>query len=367
MNEQGNRDQLRARIKSYMALPEAEQPQVLPREFGSADGVLNLLRTMVMMLTMILQPSIDGAPHGEILALRIRMFLSALEEFEIPMRRAKEKRKKVQQKEIVCPDNNAPHVNAEVADLTGLENVVGGSKPLWLARFNFVCLLNLPDSIVEFGSVRNYFEGKYLGERYVQEVKAARQRCPPTNITGTLLRRLHEAKAIESLVETQTSAVLKSFRSTENQSEDPRRKMMRGYVRIYKDLDTAVRQWHAYKPISVLETTERGLGILFYSNGCNRGEIKFVQVKSDVQCTSVHDCLRYWQWELTDTVFDFDDCVIKDFVVLLPKIDGKTGEYSTSSFEWSSAMLEHYGYNETGIKKNQVKMVARKREEEGWV
>ena len=86
------------------------------------------------------------------------MFLNALEDFEAPLRKAKPKKNKQKDK----GQDNIPSVNSEVADLVGLEDVVGGEKPIWLARFNFVCLLNLPETIMEFGSVRNYFEGKYL-------------------------------------------------------------------------------------------------------------------------------------------------------------------------------------------------------------
>jgi hypothetical protein len=41
--------------------------------------------------------------------------------------------------------------------------------------------LNLSDTVREFGSLRNYFEGKYLGERFVQEVKDAHQHCSHQN------------------------------------------------------------------------------------------------------------------------------------------------------------------------------------------
>ena len=52
----------------------------------------------------------------------------------------------------------------------------------------------------EFGSPRNYFEGKYLGERYVQEVKNIHKQCPATNVCGNLLKKLHQGKALELVV-----------------------------------------------------------------------------------------------------------------------------------------------------------------------
>jgi hypothetical protein len=45
---------------------------------------------MVVMLTTLMQPVVDGVSHSQILAVRIRLFLNAVEEFEMPMRRKKQ-------------------------------------------------------------------------------------------------------------------------------------------------------------------------------------------------------------------------------------------------------------------------------------
>ena len=47
---------------------------------------------MVLMMTTFLQPAVKGEAHSKILGVRVRLFLSALEEFEIPMRRKKQKK-----------------------------------------------------------------------------------------------------------------------------------------------------------------------------------------------------------------------------------------------------------------------------------
>jgi plasmid maintenance system killer protein len=59
----------------------------------------------------------------------------------------------------------------------------------------------------EFGLLRNYFEGKYLGERFVQEVKDARQHCSHQNVTTNLLKKLHQGKALEAMASTQSEKV----------------------------------------------------------------------------------------------------------------------------------------------------------------
>jgi hypothetical protein len=43
--------------------------------------------------------------------------------------------------------------------------------PSWISRYNFLCLLNLPDTIRHYGHVRNLWEGGSNGEGYLKRVK----------------------------------------------------------------------------------------------------------------------------------------------------------------------------------------------------
>jgi hypothetical protein len=69
----------------------------------------------------------------------------------------------------------------------------------WLLSYNFMCLLNLPKTIPKFGPVRQWYKGKWLGERYVSTVKSERLKCPLVNLHYILLRNLHRNKAIDAL------------------------------------------------------------------------------------------------------------------------------------------------------------------------
>jgi hypothetical protein len=43
--------------------------------------------------------------------------------------------------------------------------------PGWLSKYNFPCLLNLPEVLSEFGPIRNLWEGGYQGEGYLRKAK----------------------------------------------------------------------------------------------------------------------------------------------------------------------------------------------------
>ena len=139
-----------------------------------------------------------------------------------------------------------------------------------------------------------------------------------------------------------------------------KKKRLTGNVRIYAGVDAAIFAYYSKKAVSGIEREGGGFGLLFYGNGSNRGEVKFLEMRQLEDGTSVHNGMRYWKWELSRSAIDFDDGEVKDFVVWLPKIAQESqGEFSMVTKEWSPLMLEHYDYSKVGIEA----MV----KEEGWI
>lgn len=359
-----SRDILKENVKSYLLLPYEDQPKFLPPKYGNASTVLEVIRTMVLMMTTFLQPVIEGQSHADILSLRVRMFLNAVDVFENPMRDDRDLKKarvtkarreaaaekkaeqdKVRQEavrkaggKVREPNNKKKESSEKMKD----------SQPLWLGRHNFMSLLNLPEIIREFGSPRIYYEGKYLGEKYVQNIKNARARCPPRNVTGTLLLKLHEAKALESMIETQSS-VLKTFQSTGVAGNSTNGKL-KGNVRVYKSKDDAKFAFWSKRPVSGLKIGGE-FGILYYENGANKGTISMLQIaKVLFGGESIENGLRYWTWRIMESVNFVNGSTVQDFVVWLPKFHGGlVGEFTMVTKEWSPAMLEHYKFSGSGV------------------
>jgi hypothetical protein len=46
-----------------------------------------------------------------------------------------------------------------------------GTIPSWIKQYNMLCLLNLPDTLRKYGSIRNLWEGGNDGESYLKKVK----------------------------------------------------------------------------------------------------------------------------------------------------------------------------------------------------
>ena len=144
-------------------------------------------------------------------------------------------------------------------------------------------LLNLPETLREFGSPRNYFEGKYLGERFVQEVKNVRKQCLSVNVCGNLLKKLHQGKSLESVAASVPD--LKTYRLTAQTKIDEKKRLLAGNVHVYKDKYEAIREFYKNTPVSILGIDEDKFGILFYEGGCNRGCVKYLELRKNLIST----------------------------------------------------------------------------------
>lgn len=360
----GDKQQLKETVLGFLALPVQDQPRILSPPYGKAEGVLTTIRTMVIMITTIMQPVVNGEPQKEILEVRIRLFLNALEDFERPLRKKKDDKMK---RDAMKKDKEARKREKEKSKGKKHRNKKRKhrkknrpptiSLPVWLEKYNFLSLLNIPDIVHEFGSPRNYFEGKYLGERFVQEVKNTKARCPPRRVLEVLIQKLHEGKAIESMACSQTET-LRTMRSTESGiRKDPKRKAIVGNAKVYASSTDISMAFNSNNVLSMIESLDNGFGVLYYDNGSKRGKIHVRLVERfDHEHSELHG-IRYWKWNLTNIDVSFECCTILDFVVLLPKPglgeEFISGEYTMITKEWCPAMLDNLDLSNMGIGENQ--------------
>jgi hypothetical protein len=68
----GTKEELKGRVLAYLSLPLEQQPKVIPPTYGTADGVMCMLRSMVVLLTTLMQPGVEGESHQDILEFRTR-------------------------------------------------------------------------------------------------------------------------------------------------------------------------------------------------------------------------------------------------------------------------------------------------------
>jgi hypothetical protein len=223
----GTKEELKGQVLEYLSLPLEQQPKVIPPTYGTADGVMCMLRPMVVLLTTLMQPGVEGESHLDILELRTRLFLNAVEDFEKPLCKKRDellqnKHDEKERKEVQkAKESKKKKLKTKKKQVTAKKE-----KPLWIEKYNFLSLLNLPKIVEHFGLVRTYFEGKYLGERFVQDVKNMRPRCPPKHVILNLLQKLHESKSIQAMAKAQSRNLqtLKSKQRVETEKIPKERK-----------------------------------------------------------------------------------------------------------------------------------------------
>ena len=119
------------------------------------------------------------------------------------------------------------------------------------------------------------------------------------NVHETILKKLHESKALEAMIETQ-SEKLKSYRSTDTKINGiTKQNLLIGKVKIYISEEEARLSYHSKNPISIVKMTKNIYGILYFKNGSNRGEISFLIIEKENNNITNQHGLKYWKWSLT--------------------------------------------------------------------
>lgn len=292
----GNKPDLQPRVMNYLLGPPSDIPPIQPERYGSATDMLEMLKSMVLLVSTLFQDQVQQNSK-DIIDLRIRIFLTRFNTFDAPMRGV-------------------------------------GRPPTWLSSYNFLCLQNLPSSVHEFGPARKWFEGKWLGERYVSCVKQERSKCPPKNLYSILMRNLHRRKAVEAL---------------KKDTDQPRFcDLVSGNTRIYGSEEELETTYTGRTPLPFVILTSGVLGCLYYEIGRNVGKDISVRILERTNLEE-HLCLQhglcYWNFELTNRSDKLSDVEIKDYGVLLPKLGcAEQGVYTMATKSWSTEMFGDYDF-----------------------
>ena len=72
-------------------------------------------------------------------------------------------------------------------------------EPKWLLCYNFMSLLNIPETLEDFGPLKNYWEGSYIGEKYITQVKSEFY-GKRNNWTYSMLQRINKKAIFKKLI-----------------------------------------------------------------------------------------------------------------------------------------------------------------------
>jgi hypothetical protein len=119
-------------VKNYIDQPLGP-PSILPPPGGGVGNIIEMIGSLKAMVARIMKQCVSTEDIDDI-ECHIKLFLSSFESFDIAMRNT-------------------------------------DTKPTWLTSYNFMCLINVPKMIQEFGPVRNLWEGGGQGEKIIGLLK----------------------------------------------------------------------------------------------------------------------------------------------------------------------------------------------------
>lgn len=131
--------------------------------------------------------------------------------------------------------------------LINYDNVTDGqlNKGLapWVTHYNMLCLLNLPDVLRQYGSMRNIWEGGMDGEAYVKKAKK--------KLRAGLVNQW-QVWAIESLLKEEIYAEWKADTKESDIIAEHKAKL-RSLCKVYRNYTEARRAYDSGKPFSCLQ------------------------------------------------------------------------------------------------------------------
>ena len=72
--------------------------------------------------------------------------------------------------------------------------------PKWLSCYNFMSLLNIPETLENFGPLKNFWEGSYIGEKFITQTKSEFF-GKRNNWTYAMLQRIQKKSIFEQMID----------------------------------------------------------------------------------------------------------------------------------------------------------------------
>jgi hypothetical protein len=270
LSKDGKAGDLRNRVAKYFA--ENKVPPIIVKNDCTKSHILEMIGSMSLMIHMIMTYDAEKYTVSDFEAT-IRLFL----------------------------------IKYDVVD-TGLSDK---DIPSWISQYNFLCLLNLPDTIRNYGHVRNLWEGGTNGEGYLKRVK---------NVLKPGLINQWQKWSVTTLLKEQ----LYSEWNEDMKSDDQNFLLaIRKECRVYSNRNHAQKEIDSGKPFSAVMINGN-----IYVCYRNTQKIKGMKVILTNE-TPTWNGILYHTLRIANGHFDINDAHGLVGLILLPKLN--VGEFDSKS------------------------------------
>lgn len=292
LNVEGSAVDLKARVVEAMN-KDGGPPPIRPHTGCPADVCMRLVISLCTMIGRLMAHSMDNSDIN-IVERCVKVFLSRFHESD--------------------------------------KSTNSNTTPSWISSYNFVCLLNLPNILREYGPLRHMYEGGYQGEGYLRHAKPKLQHG---------LRKNWQANVLKNLLKTGAMEIVNSNATAGNENPYSRNwEVTDSYV--YTGVGKVFHHFNKGSPLSIVR-------LVSGKYGCVLQDHTVLTVKLG-RFVSSNNGLNYFQWSVN--ILDIEDTNVSPAMfmmhaLLLPLLtcDGD-GEYQTNgvytliSSEWEVINME---------------------------
>ena len=269
-------NEVKALVKEYMQR-ENGPPDKLPPKGGILKNVLNVVNSMMRMISLIMSKSVTKEVVIEC-ERSIKIYLTMVHRFDIAL------------------------------------NGDSGRKFTWVSKSNYLSLLNIPQQMNLYGPMRCYWEGGYRGEGLIQELKCLINNGLTKNWQKNTLKRFFNLRTL-------------SFLDNESRSKSTEGSLQYTIDKDYKRYgtkDTIIKKFHDHCALSIIKSIHNIFSIAIDKD-------KSLQIIKRQYFTATTN-MDYFYWELmADNILRTPSSTnIERYCLLLPKIES-TNEETTSN------------------------------------
>ena len=158
----------------------------------------------------------------------------------------------------------------------------GNQKYCWYSSWNYITLLNVPETLKKFGSFQNLWEGATVGEGILKDVKPL-STYVYTNWSTSLTTKIYQDRTLKYIYAAKVH---------------PKKQYKTKNLHIYNSISHVFEAWTEGQPISVVMTAQNECIAQVNTNIC-------VQFVFDWDTSNVH--FGHYYFEVVDTIIHQDN------------------------------------------------------------
>ena len=199
--------------------------------------------------------------------------------------------------------------------------------PKWLSCYNFMSLLNIPETLENFGPLKNFWEGSYIGEKFITQTKTEFF-GKRNNWTYAMLQRIQKKSIFEQMIDEKIEKKTNNFARYKN------------IIHLQNDIT-------ARRPIQCYYWNKNQIFFIVLDETSKN--ISYVEIHVEKNKQTVMK-VNYFEWDLKTKIYSTEDKMTDvTACLLLPNLSHNTEKifYCCIRKDWK--VLQQDGFDFIGL------------------